>query len=1259
MRTFLRSLTALLLAAGLASCGAHRSAAPADMLDRAATSAQQGSSEARTLAFAGFHAWLMAGDPATAQARFEAALLKDPAEPYALHGQSLLARRAAQPRRALEAALALTQRAPRHPLAVPSARYVLDVTGSSPALDDVILQGIQASLEAGSAGEAAQLLRSARSSILGLREDRSAHAAALQEQGAVDAATLVGPFSPYHLLAFDEPTPPEKDGSLAGPLTGPFGPLTPRTYLAPDGRLDLDGEVNTGDVYLFAVDAEVTEAGVYVARAVSASSHKVVLDGAPLLERRAFTRAASTVATRAVRLSTGRHRLLLKVLKDQRAATLSFSLMRADGRPATLRFSPATGPAPTSWGSAPPQDEAALVYPGTEELSAALAVETGTVLADFLAVRDGMARDSDGAWRVMSRLEKATQSAAVLALRAELAQQDRSIPSKVSRGRATRDLEAALAKDPADVSALLQRAELALNDDQPANALETLKAARAAATPPGWPVLMLEARAALLLEVDNQVEESLDAALQAQPRLCEALGLRYGVARRNDAVARMDETTKALAGCPGWRARTAEHAQVRGDLEQTASLHAELLARAPTDVGTALQLVEAHLALRRFEEATATLRAQLTLWPRNTRVLEKLADVRELAGDAAGALALREQALALDGSNLSLRRAVARAKTGQELMQELAIDGRQAIADYEANHGSEDSAAAYVLDSAAVQVFSDGSLVNRIHTLQKALTQGGVQDIAEVNLPSGAQVLALQTVKADGTVLEPESIAGKETVSLPGVQVGDYVEVEYLLAEPARGPAQPGFTASGFYFRVANMPNHRARYTVVAPKGVGMKVDAHGLQVEAPVVKENAEVFTYEARRVPPFIPEPDSPPSSKEYLPFVVVGAGTTGNERLVAVYADAFLDRGVLNWEVEAFAREATAGKKGLEAVKALYAAVMTRFSGRDAGLSQSAASTMSQDRGSRLWVLKAALEAVGIPARLVAVRAFSADPAAYLFPEEALLPYLALRVQVPGAEPVWLDTTTRFAPFGELPESALGEREAWLLPEPGRPLERLKTPALKVPPGKQVRLTLEVGEDGRLTGKAEEVYAGFDGARLAEAFEALSGERRRQAMQGAVSRYFSGAALTGLTLEHAPQVGAPFTVRYEFTAPRFGQVQNGRLVLGPVTLPASVGRQYVQLSARDTALYLDSTDVARTVVTLTLPQGYRLADPQAELKAESAFGSLVRREKQEGRTLSIEETLRVDRGRIPAQRYKDFARFAGQVDLIQARDLQLVKQ
>jgi len=334
------------------------------------------------------------------------------------------------------------------------------------------------------------------------------------------------------------------------------------------------------------------------------------------------------------------------------------------------------------------------------------------------------------------------------------------------------------------------------------------------------------------------------------------------------------------------------------------------------------------------------------------------------------------------------------------------------------------------------------------------------------------------------------------------------------------------------------------------------------------------------------------------------------------------------------------------------------MQRFSGRDASLAQGAASTVAQDRGSRLWLLKASLEALGVPTRIAAVRSFLADPAPYLFPTDSLMPYLCLRAELPGREPLWLDTSVRYAPFGELPEQALGEREAWLLPEPGRPTQRVTTPPSRPREGKQVQLTLALDGQGNLTGGVEETYSGFDAAQLAEAFEALSGESRKQAMQGALNRYFAGAELLSVDVSSERGVGQPFRVRYTLRAQGFARADGNRLILPPLTLPAQLGRRYLQLSTRATPLFLGATEASRVQAKLTLPPGYRLADPLPEFVVKSPFGQLSRRETEAGGVATLVEEFSLPMARIAPRDYERFARFAGEVDLLQARDLTLVK-
>src|SRR5262249_37852508 len=385
--------------------------------------------------------------------------------------------------------------------------------------------------------------------------------------------------------------------------------------------------------------------------------------------------------------------------------------------------------------------------------------------------------------------------------------------------------------------------------------------------------------------------------------------------------------------------------------------------------------------------------------------------------------------------DLTLRRMVERARTGKELLAEFAIDGRAALKAFDARGSTPEGSSVLVVDAAATRAYADGSMVDRIHTLEKVLDQGAVARVAEVQVPQGAQVLVLRTLKGDGTVLEPESL-DKDTVSMRGVGEGDGVEQEYLLAHSSRRAASPGWTAGAFYFQVAGVADDWATYAVTAPKGAGMTVDAHNMPVPPVKVEGDREVVRVDVRRSPALIPEPNSPPAGTEQVPFVVVGAGDEGPPGLLTITADALTGRAQRTFEVEAFARNAAAGKTGLEAVRAIHPARDARIAGRDLGLGAPAAATLAQDRGSRLFLLKAALESAGFPARLAAVRTFGIDPAPYRFPNDQLFPYICLQVTVPGSAPVWLDTGVRYCPLGLLPQHA-GGREAYLLPEPGRTL------------------------------------------------------------------------------------------------------------------------------------------------------------------------------------------------------------------------------
>ncbi len=103
-----------------------------------------------------------------------------------------------------------------------------------------------------------------------------------------------------------------------------------------------------------------------------------------------------------------------------------------------------------------------------------------------------------------------------------------------------------------------------------------------------------------------------------------------------------------------------------------------------------------------------------------------------------------------------------------------------------------------------------------------------------------------------------------------------------------------------------------------------------------------------------------------------------------------------------------------------RAAWEALRQRVVG-SGGLGEEASQVLSRGRGSRLTLLKALLDALGVPSRLAAARPATADTTAWRFPGPGLWSQPLLRLDLPSG-PRWLDPTARQQPFGVLGERSL---------------------------------------------------------------------------------------------------------------------------------------------------------------------------------------------------------------------------------------------
>ena len=89
---------------------------------------------------------------------------------------------------------------------------------------------------------------------------------------------------------------------------------------------------------------------------------------------------------------------------------------------------------------------------------------------------------------------------------------------------------------------------------------------------------------------------------------------------------------------------------------------------------------------------------------------------------------------------------------------------------------------------------------------------------ARCRSPTGADVLTLRAVKADGTTREPEEIAEKETVSVPDSSRATTSSSSTSIRRRRPAPSRGGFLAERFFFRSYDAPLYRSEYVVAAPR---------------------------------------------------------------------------------------------------------------------------------------------------------------------------------------------------------------------------------------------------------------------------------------------------------------------------------------------------------------------------------------------------------------------------------------------------------
>jgi cellulose synthase operon protein C len=674
----------------------------------------------------------------------------------------------------------------------------------------------------------------------------------------------------------------------------------------------------------------------------------------------------------------------------------------------------------------------------------------------------------------------------------------------------------------------------------------------------------------------------------------------------------------------------------RPDREEIATRVADVLARSG-EPGAAADALEKALAKR----------------PLDAHARFRLADRSYALGDESALRRALAAALQSGAPTDDLRAAIDLVEGATDL-EPYRKDGRAVIRDYQAWEKAGhhmDGTAARVLDYAAAWVHNDGSSEMLEHEIQKIQSQEAINAEAETEPPSGL-VLHLRVIKPDGRVLEPEPVTGKQSLTLPHLEVGDFIELEHVSPQAGDGGKGRQYRSPHWFFREADKGYWQSEFVVITPADRELEIETRGSV--PPAVAKPLGTFVERHWRVdlsPPAELEPESPPIT-EFLPSVRVGWGVSLDTAL-AHLVDLAEDETPLDPRLRVKALDVLRGvpeRASDERVRRLYRWVLDHVQD---GKETDGRRVLSGGTGSRQAAFRYLLRLVGIGSKLAIVKNGLATPALGAMSEIEQYDALVMRLTTDRGVR-WLMVRDKFAPFGYMP-AELRDQPAILL-IPGTPREVVRAPVAAD------RVRYEGRGDVREDGSASlELTLTFEGNHAIAWRNALD-QVAQAKLYDFVERQllapsFDGGHVREMKVD-VSSIDDPLVMHLRVELPQLAKpVGGGRLAVHPPFAPNVA--QLAMLPERHTPLLRRGSWHTEVRLRLVLPESAKMpADlPRGETRDGSAV--VVVRDAVSGHAIDFDRVIDLPAGRVqPGDEYAAWQKFVRAADALVSRDVAIGK-
>jgi cellulose synthase operon protein C len=653
--------------------------------------------------------------------------------------------------------------------------------------------------------------------------------------------------------------------------------------------------------------------------------------------------------------------------------------------------------------------------------------------------------------------------------------------------------------------------------------------------------------------------------------------------------------------------------------------------------------------------AAQELEKALTKRPRDAQARFRLADLAYAKGDRSALRRALATALQAGAGTDELRAAIDVVEGATDL-EPYRKDGRAIIREYQAwekaGHHMEGTAAR-VLDYSAIWVHEDGSSEMLEHEIQKLQSQEAINAESETEPPSGL-VLRLRVIKPDGRVLEPEPVAGKPTLTLPHLEVGDFIELEHVTPQAGDGAHGREYHGPLWFFREADKGYWQSEFVVITPADRDLQIETHG-NVPPPQAKP---LGTFVERRwridlSPPAELEPGSPPIT-ELLPTVRVGWGVS-LDRMLQHMVELAADETPLDPRLRAKALEIVKGVPEAatdERARLVYRWVLEHIQETKDTRESDGRRVVTGAAGSRQSAFRYLLRLLGIGTELAIVKNRLAPEPLGKMSEVEQYDSLVMRATTDKGVR-WLTVRDKFAPFGYTPVEMRDAPAIVLVP--GTPHEVVQAP------GDIDRVTYQGSADVREDGSASiDLALTFQGDRAIawrNAFDQIPQAKIDDFIERElVAPSFDGGHVRDMKVD-ASTLDKPLVMHLRVEVPQFAKPVTGGFSVHPPFAP-NLG-QLATLPVRHTPILRREPWHAEVHLRVTFPGSFRL--PASVANGEPRVGEAVIavHDALGPHSVEFDRVISMPAGRIqPGDEYAAWQKFVRDADALLSREVTLGK-